>query len=739
MLSPKKARVDRWSVGRACTLAVVGLALVPANAPGHAAFLEAEPEPGTRLVQAPAEITLTFTESLDPSLSDASLTNLESGEEAPVKLAGGGEREILLRPERGLARGPYLVEWHTVSTVDGHALEGSFGFGVRAPPAAGEQALEQSPLARDGWLRIGARAVFYGALFFFAGGVLTAALLRRRDGVAGWLFPRSLAGEYDCTGGRREGLVARARRRTLGAGWIAVAAAVAVALAEAWDAGGSLNPASVSDFLLTNEAGLARVGAAVAVALAALWAPRWPLAASAWLGIAFFAIAIGGHANSAEPRALAVATDFVHLLAGAVWIGGIAQVASFWLPLTRRGDRALGLAAMRSVLPRFGRVALPAFLLLAATGLANAVIELGDPDALWQSAYGRVLAVKIALVALIALASYGHAVRLRPRLIGAGNPHPAPNLERRHWRLLAVEPLLAVGVIGVAAALVAFPLPPQQLGETDEAEAAAPCEGCPLPRAAPDQLAVAGHAGPNIAAFWLRRSGDGLDGTARLLDLNSRPVEAELELAGGEVEACGVGCWRLALFEARARVSVSITIDGEPHSVTVPSSWRPRDASAARRLLQAAQRRLRSLRSLRLHESVNSGAGARVRTDYRFQAPDRMAYRTSSGTRIVAIGNARYLSTAGGPFEKDSFGASGFRLDSLFRWTAYARSVQRLRSDRRSVTLAVFDPATPVWYRLRIDRSTLRIVDERMIAEGHFMRRRYFAFDRPVSIAPPRR
>src|SRR5438876_1023683 len=83
-------------------------------------------------------------------------------------------------------------------------------------------------------------------------------------------------------------------------------------------------------------------------------------------------------------------------------------------------------------------------------------------DAAWQDAYGRVLLVKMSLVGLIALASYAHVWRLRPRLV-ATNPHPAATLERRHWRLLRSEPLIGLGVLAAAGVLVAFPLPPRQL------------------------------------------------------------------------------------------------------------------------------------------------------------------------------------------------------------------------------------------------------------------------------------
>src|SRR5207244_5369840 len=100
------------------------------------------------------------------------------------------------------------------------------------------------------------------------------------------------------------------------------------------------------------------------------------------------------------------------------------------LPRVKRLSATVRRAVMRAVLARFGRVALPAFVVVVASGLANALIELGHPAALWQTGYGRVLAVKIAFVGLIALASYNHALRLRPRLLAA-NPHPDARLERR--------------------------------------------------------------------------------------------------------------------------------------------------------------------------------------------------------------------------------------------------------------------------------------------------------------------
>jgi copper transport protein len=712
-------------------LLLAGL-LAPAGAGAHAAFLSAQPEPGTRLQLGPAEISLTFTEPLSGDLSDGSLVDAATEEKVPATVLTRG-RELVLRPQVRLGRAPYEVNWHTVSTLDGHALEGSFGFGVRTAALSGEHTIEQSPLARGGWVRIWARALLYVALFYFAGGLFAAALISRRDGPAAWLFPSGVAEALDDADDRR-GLAEGAWIRTIEAGWYAVAAAASVALLEAADAAGGLDPGGISDYLLSSSAGMARAATIPLLVIAALLARRLPLAAAPWLGLAFLSISFSGHANSAEPSGPAVFNDWLHLLAGGIWLGGIAQVAVTWLPRLRRADSGLRRAVMGSVLPRFGEVAVPAFLLVAFTGVTSAIFQLGHLDALWSTPYGRVLMVKVALVVLIALASYAHAIRLRPRLLAA-NPHPPARAERRHWRALSVEPVLGLAVLAAAAALVAFPLPPRQLGEADEAQAAAPCRpSCPLPAASASQLPVAEQTGSRIAAFWIERTDGSLSGTLRLLNVKSKPVEASVEVPGAELSGCGAGCWRFSGLSPRDPLRAVLDGDG----VTVPARWNPRRTAEAKRLLRRAQAAMRGLHQLRLEEALTSGLGFTLHTRYRFVSPDRMAYRNSQGGRMVAIGGHAYRSTDSEPFRESAFGASGFRYRELFAWTIYGRTVRWLGSEHGQVHLALFDPGTPLWYRLTIDRRSGRVLRERMVTNGHFMSRRYFAFNRPLTIRAPR-
>ncbi len=732
--------------GLLALLLACGLVAVTApSAFAHAAFLESTPKAGARLDRPPEQVRLQFSESLNQKLSRVTLRNLESGEAVAASVAPGGGRELVVSPRAALGTAAYRLEWHTVSTDDGHPLEGAFSFGIRTDVAAGSQQIEQSPLARAGWLRIALRGLFYAALLFFAGGVFNAVLLSRRQGPASWLIQESVEGSPSQSEGTRAAVGDRLWSRTIDAGWLAAGSAAATALVEAADAAGGFGLEGLGSFLLSNAAGLARVATVVALGLALTCVGRRTVLGAGLLAIALLSISVSGHANSAEPRLLAVATDWVHLLAGATWVGGIAQIAVSWRSLRAGPAKAGGVRAMRQVLERFGTVALPAFLIVVTSGLTNALIQLGEPAALWSSAYGRVLGVKVGLVGLIALVSYWHAMRLRPRLLAVGAVS-GPGLERRHWRLLRSEPAIGVVVVVAAALLVAFPLPPRQLVEADEAEAAlaaaSACEPCPQRAPVRDELAVAESAGSSIAAVWVKRHQSGLRGELRLLDTNARPVKAEAEIPGASIESCGLGCWTFRVKGRPRLLAVRVPEGGKTYTARLPIRWDPGANERARRLLEKAQRTMRGLSSVRQHEQITSGPGTFAQTDYRLEAPDRLAYESGLGSGSVAIGKRRWTRAPGTPWtERELAGGLPFSTRRFFRWTSYARAVRLLRIERsngrRIAELALVEEGTPVWVRLSVDLTTMRVTRSRLVTGGHFMTQRLFAHNRPVTIEAP--
>jgi copper transport protein len=745
MPRPDTAQLGRMAGGIAATV-VLALALSPACAGAHAAFQDANPEPGARLATSPAQITLAFTEPLDHALTTARIVDVRSGRRIPAAVSFGAGNRMLLRPNRPLATGPYEVVWHTVSIWDGHTLEGSFGFGVRTNAIGGAAQLEQSPLARGGWLRVALRGVWYVALFFFGGGLLCGLILAAPVSPAGWLLVGEGA-DVLAPGGRPDAALARIWARTRVAGWIAAAAGVGVALAETHDAAGSLSWHSIDAYLLSTVSGGARLLAVVGVVLAVVLANLAPRAAAVYLLAVLAAVAVGGHANSASPRALALVSDWAHLAAAVVWAGGIAQIAVTWLPILRALSATERQRVMRDVLDRFGRLALPAFAVVLIAGGANALIELGSVQQLWQTAYGRVLIVKIALVGAIGLASFTHVFLLRPRIVAGAAGRST--LERRHWRLLRSEPVLAVLVLGAAALLVAFPLPPRQLLERAEASPQAAAAAALRPPA-PGELAVGEEAGPWIAAAWVSSSTAGsASGTVRLLDYKAHSVPARIQVAQARTESCGAGCVTFTVSPVPTELRVLAQLGSHAASAEIPIHWQPRDTATAKRILNAAVAATDRLRTFQIAESLSGGfGGPPAITDYRIAGRYDFAITEVNGARFaeIAIGRHVWTRQPDGSWQEQT--TTPFDTRELMPWWTHRGGVRLLDihnvHGERVADIALADirrpgVSIPFWFRLQIDLGSTRVLAMRMITVAHFMNQRYYAFNAPVRITPPAR
>ena len=161
----------------ALPVALLAMLAWAATAYGHAAYVGSEPAPGQRLERSPGRVVLVFTEPLNDRLARATLRAADRGAEVAASVRPEGKR-LVITPSRELDTGAYRVDWHTVSTEDGHALEGAFSFGVRADAGAAP-ALETGPLARWGIVRIAARIALYVAVLLLAAALLLPPLLRR--------------------------------------------------------------------------------------------------------------------------------------------------------------------------------------------------------------------------------------------------------------------------------------------------------------------------------------------------------------------------------------------------------------------------------------------------------------------------------------------------------------------------------------------------------------------------------
>ena len=103
------------------------LSLASGEATAHASLDHAEPRVGNSVATAPREVTLWFTQKLEPAFSTVTVTDA-AGQRVDTGKArvSGDTMAISLRK---VGSGTYRVNWHVLS-VDTHTTDGNFTFTV---------------------------------------------------------------------------------------------------------------------------------------------------------------------------------------------------------------------------------------------------------------------------------------------------------------------------------------------------------------------------------------------------------------------------------------------------------------------------------------------------------------------------------------------------------------------------------------------------------------------------------
>ena len=338
-------------------LLVVGLALAlalyPRAAAAHALLLGSDPSPDAVLAIPPAAITLTFTETVIP-VGKAIEVFSPSGRQlaGPARAVGHTLTAAISSTETGT----YVVTWQALAG-DTHPSRGAFSFVVGEPSSN-----RYSPLLSGG--EIGTAT---------PPGFTLQALAR-------WMHFLGLALTFGTIPyqvvTRREPRL----RRLVVAGVALLIAAEPVALV-AQLASLSFDGDTTIAVLGSGFGRLLglRLGVAFLVwALLALESP-WPVLGLG--GVMALIDGAGAHAFPGLPGA-GLLVDAIHVAAMGIWVGGLA--AFLFAP-----DR------------RFTPYARGAIAVSVASGLVLALAHLGSVAALVTADYGRVLVVKVALVAAV--------------------------------------------------------------------------------------------------------------------------------------------------------------------------------------------------------------------------------------------------------------------------------------------------------------------------------------------------
>jgi hypothetical protein len=220
--------------------------------------------------------------------------------------------------------------------------------------------------------------------------------------------------------------------------------------------------------------------------------------------------------------------------------------------------------------------------------------------------------------------------------------------------------------------------------------------------------------------------------------VSGRSVTFVVQGATKSATACGAGCYRATLVTKGRPASVDVVLNGAESThwrVALPATWPPPDAAA---LLVQARGVWRSLRSLSFSESLASGPGHVALSTWRVQAPDRLAYQVKGGWAGIVVAGTRWDK---GPGAKHWVSSPQTRLTQPIPGWVKVTDAHVLGSTtvrgRPAWRVSFYDPATPGWFTVLVDKTSLRIYQVRMTATAHFMRDDYGSFNATPAIRPP--
>jgi copper transport protein len=413
--------VVRRLLGVLITALALFLALPPGSASAHAELVSTDPGDGAVLATAPSSVALTFDEPVFLVPDGFQLYDASGGHRTVPGEAVDATIRAALPPD--LAEGSYVLFWRVVSD-DSHPESGVLSFAIgRADGTV--------PTIVEGDDRM--VSILYGVLtalgylgLFCLVGLTVFDLFVTRTTAAGRRLPRV-------------------------AGRIAVGACVLlVPLTVIRERGAGLGAMFNPVFLvigLLGPAGVTFVLVAAGVALMLL-RTRPTDRAGFWPGTVGAAVALTsvlpvGHTRTFGPAWLVMGADLVHAATAAVWLGGLLGLGLYLARARRRQDDPVEAGA---VLSRFSTLAGVLVVLLGVTGIALAVVIVGSVPALFGSAYGQLLLLKVGLVAVIGGLAAWNRFSLVPRLGRAGGSSGGWRQLLRAVRLEAVGLVLVVGV-----------------------------------------------------------------------------------------------------------------------------------------------------------------------------------------------------------------------------------------------------------------------------------------------------
>jgi copper transport protein len=419
----------------------------------HANLARAEPAPNAVLEETPDRVIIWFTEPIEPPFSRIEVLDSQGRQvDNADSQVDRNDPAVMSVTLPNLERGTYTVAWRNLSTVDGHTIRGNYFFSVGEPiSAVPTLPADDIPLVQSPLEPVFRWVMLLGALTL-AGG-LAFELLVTRPVLSGDQSNQNLRTLARRIASRNDRLLlVGAGVALLGSlGQLVVQAAVVHEVPLHQALGGPLF--SLLGGTQWGQVWLWRIGLlalATALLVVSLKLPGEGSASLVRTGRALsllvaalmlLTVSLVSHgAATTGIRTAAIFSDYVHLLAAAIWVGGIFHLLSTVPLVLVHQPQSQRRAILSGLVPRFSVVAILSVGTLIISGLYSGWAQVTIPEAL-ATPYGATLLVKVGLVAALLLLGALNLFWVRPRLNrqdGAG---------RQLRLLLSGEAALAVLVI----------------------------------------------------------------------------------------------------------------------------------------------------------------------------------------------------------------------------------------------------------------------------------------------------
>ncbi len=192
------------------------------------------------------------------------------------------------------------------------------------------------------------------------------------------------------------------------------------------------------------------------LSLSAAWPEgrdRSPTAA-AFVGggaLATLALVLAGEPSSILVGALSTG----HVIGAGVWVGGVVYLAAVLPAALGRLEPPRRTDLLLASLARFSPLALLAVIAIVLTGTVHTAVVLPTVAALWRTAFGRLIILKLLLVAILLGLGGVNRYRVIPTLRSRGSGRDARRATIVARRALALEVVGMVVVLAATSALVA--------------------------------------------------------------------------------------------------------------------------------------------------------------------------------------------------------------------------------------------------------------------------------------------